>query len=332
MPGRYGRRPSRSSSAADPSTRPRSGARPPPPSGPEPAPPPPLPAGASTGSTRGRTSSSVGSPRSDSFRTARRSGSWIDTTPGSEHAPAATREAHVDAHPAGAAGAERHGLVQQRIAQLASRRRHQARQQLEPERIGVLLLDGVRPWDPPDARARAPRAPPTARRPAPASPSATPGTSRDGVSKRSGRQRQRPGQDGCAGRPRHLGVAAAGVTGPGTRSSASRTTAGLSSPAASGASNSRWGKHRGRQRLDVVGEGVVAPRKRRQRLRGAEEHEPGARARPELHARVGPGRVEHRHDVAPQCVAAVHLRDGGLRGQHLAHAGHRLKVEDAVVV
>ena len=92
------------------------------------------------------------------------------------------------------------------------------------------------------------------------------------------------------------------------------------------------GEHRGSQRLDVVGERVVAALERGERLGGPEQHQAGPRAGAELDARVVAGGVEERDDVAAQRLAAVHRGHGRLRGQHLADAGDRLEVQHAVAV
>ena len=46
------------------------------------------------------------------------------------------------------------------------------------------------------------------------------------------------------------------------------------------------GEHARRERLDVVGQRVVAALEQRARLGGAQQHQPGARAGAELDARV----------------------------------------------
>ena len=220
--------------------------------------------------------------------------------------------------------------VEQRLAQLAAGRRQQALAQLEPQRVGLLLLDRRR------ARARASM-------PAPLAASATqaaaprragraaprPGTYSDARVEQQRRQRQRGAEQRPLRRARVTGREAAHSAG--TRSSASADDRGAVVAGGLGREQQAVGEHRRRQRLHVVGQRVVAALERGERLRGAEQHQPGARAGAQLDARVGAGGVEHGHDVAAQRLAAVHRGHRLLRGEHLAHAGDRLEVEHAVV-
>ena len=91
-------------------------------------------------------------------------------------------------------------------------------------------------------------------------------------------------------------------------------------------------EHRAGERLHVVGQGVVAAVESCHGLRGAEEHQAGARGRAEIHARVGPRGVEDRHHVAAERLAAVHRSRRGLGGEHLGHLRNRLEVEHPVAL
>ena len=68
------------------------------------------------------------------------------------------------------------------------------------------------------------------------------------------------------------------------------------------------GQDRRRERLDVVGQSVVAAVEGGERLRGAEEHEAGAGARAQLDAGVGAGRLADGDDVAAKGLRRVDLR------------------------
>ena len=83
------------------------------------------------------------------------------------------------------------------------------------------------------------------------------------------------------------------------------------------------GEDGGRERLDVVGEDVVAPLERRQRLGCAKEHQPGARAGAELDPLIAAGGVADRDHVAAQRFRPLDSGEGRLRAAHAAHVGDR---------
>ena len=62
------------------------------------------------------------------------------------------------------------------------------------------------------------------------------------------------------------------------------------------------------ERLDVVGQRVVAPADQRARLGGAQQHQAGARRGAELHPLVGAGVAQQRDDVVAQRARGVHAR------------------------
>ena len=91
------------------------------------------------------------------------------------------------------------------------------------------------------------------------------------------------------------------------------------------------GEHDWCERLHVVGQHVVASLQRGHRLRGAEEHQAGPRARAELDALVVPGRLADRHHVTAHRLARVDRRRSALRRAHRRHVRHRPQVAHAVV-
>ena len=92
------------------------------------------------------------------------------------------------------------------------------------------------------------------------------------------------------------------------------------------------GEHRAGERLDVVRERVVAALERGVRLRGAEQHQPGAGARAELEAVVRACRLAQRDHVAAQRLRPVDRRGRLLGCEHRPDLGDRLEVEHAVVL
>jgi hypothetical protein len=92
----------------------------------------------------------------------------------------------------------------------------------------------------------------------------------------------------------------------------------------------RWREHDLGQRLHVVGQGVVAAAQQGASLGRAQQQQAGARAGPELGARVLARAVQQRDDIAAQGVGGVHAARRVLDGQQLGRRGHRLEHVDAV--
>ena len=217
----------------------------------------------------------VARPRSVTSRTASRSGSWIDErrrarAPAGPGARSARRSAPWPA--TAAPSGDR--LVEQRVAQLAPGRGHQARLQLEPQRVGLLLLDRGRPGNAADPAPRARPAPPTA-----AEPQREQAERHAGHAQRGGVEQQRRQR-----RARRRGAAApaARVTASGPRPAPSQRRhplervahdRGRSSPAASGASSRRWVSTAGASACTSSGSAWSRPVERGQRLGGAEQHQ-----------------------------------------------------------
>ena len=84
------------------------------------------------------------------------------------------------------------------------------------------------------------------------------------------------------------------------------------------------------ERLDVVGQRVVAALDQRARLGGAQQHQAGARRGAELDARVVARVPQQGDDVVAQRLRGVHAARGVLRGEHLGAVGDRLELEHAV--
>ena len=111
---------------------------------------------------------------------------------------------------------------------------------------------------------------------------------------------------------------------------ASATIVARSTPAASGTSINRCASTVSGERLHVVGQRVVAPLHERARLGRAQQHEAGARRRPELDAPVRARVAQQRDDVVAQRARRVHAVRRLDRLDHLGAVGDRLEVEHAV--
>ena len=84
------------------------------------------------------------------------------------------------------------------------------------------------------------------------------------------------------------------------------------------------------ERLDVVGQRVVAAVHERARLGRAQQHQAGARRGAELDALVVAGAPQQRHDVVAQGARGMHAVRGLHRLDDLGPVGHRLELEHLV--
>ena len=115
-----------------------------------------------------------------------------------------------------------------------------------------------------------------------------------------------------------------------TDETASLTTSAAARLADSGASTSRWESTVWGQRLDVVGERVVAALHHRVGLGRAQQQQAGARARAEVDAGVLAGAPQDAHDVVAQRLRGANALGRVLGGQHLGRGRHRRKRQHAV--
>ena len=92
------------------------------------------------------------------------------------------------------------------------------------------------------------------------------------------------------------------------------------------------GEHGHRERLDVVRQHVVAAVEQGARLGGAQQQEPGTRARAELDARIGPGAAQERDDVRADRIGRMDAPRRVLRRQHVRGAADGLEMLDPVAV
>ena len=104
---------------------------------------------------------------------------------------------------------------------------------------------------------------------------------------------------------------------------ASSITSRAAARGVSGASIEPVGEHRHRQRLDVVGQGVVTAVHHRVRLGRPQQHQPGPRAGAEVDAGILARAPQQPDDVVAQRCGRPHAGGGILSRQHLGRGHHR---------